>query len=156
MCSFVSASLQDLLLSCDLHSPLRALQRMKVRSKISPHEICLSAYVAIRSILTGFKRMSLWSGFNDTLAKVIKSFTIFPKISRPRWTKMSEISLNIVENIDEDTQKSLLITCTTKLHNIIWSTYIFSIFTKKISWNSTPPPFGNPPFINPLLLTPFY
>ena len=46
----------------------------------------------------------------DTFAKVIKggSLTVFQKFSRPSWTKLSEISINTVENIDEIDQIFLL------------------------------------------------
>ena len=49
-----------------------------------------------------------------TLAKSINSYD-FPKVAQG-CTKMSEISVNTVENIDEVEQKSFLNTCTTKLH----------------------------------------
>ena len=59
------------------------------------------------------------------------SLTIFSKFARPSCTKMSEISINTVERVDEVEQKCLLITCTTKLHR-----YHFITF----------PPFITPPF----------
>ena len=83
-----------------------------------------------------------------TLAKIIKggSLTVFQKFSRPNWTKMSEISINTLENIDEVDQIILLTTCTTKLHRYYRITLHFLDFHQKIfSWNSTP-----------LLLTPLF
>ena len=41
---------------------------------------------------------------------------IFPTFSRPSLRKMSEISINTVENFGQVKQISLLTTCTTKLH----------------------------------------
>ena len=85
-----------------------------------------------------------------TLAKVIKgggSLTVFPKFSRPSWTKMSEISINTVENIDEIDQIILLTTCTTKLHRYYRVTLHFLDFHQKNFPEIPPPPFITPPFI---------
>ena len=78
----------------------------------------------------------------------------FPNILRLSWTKMSEISMNTVENIDEVDQISLLTTCNTKLHRSYRVTLHFLQFHQNITKNSTPllltPPFitlarvGNP------------
>ena len=55
---------------------------------------------------------------------------IFPKFSRPIWTKMSKISTNTEVNIDEVEQKTLLTICTRKLHRCYRVTLNFWIFTK--------------------------
>ena len=84
----------------------------------------------------------------DTLAKVIKgrSLTVFPKVSRPSWTKMSEISIKTVENIDEIDQIILLTTCTTKLHRYYRVTLHFLDFHQKNFPEIPPPPFYYHPF----------
>ena len=48
-----------------------------------------------------------------------RSFMIFLKFSRPSWSKMSDISMNSVENIDGVEQIYLLTTCTAKLPNTL-------------------------------------
>ena len=40
-------------------------------------------------------------------------------ISKPEWTKMSEICINIVKNIDEVEQIDLITICNTKVHRYI-------------------------------------
>ena len=70
------------------------------------------------------------------------SLTVFPKFSRPSWTKMSEISINTVENIDEIDQIILLTTCTTKLHRYYRVTLHFLDFHQQVF-----PQISSPPFI---------
>ena len=75
------------------------------------------------------------------------SLTVFPKFSRPSWTKMSEISINTVENIAEVEQIILLTTCTTKLHSYYRVTLHFFYFHQKIFPEiPTPPFYYHPPF----------
>ena len=68
------------------------------------------------------------------------SLTVFPKFSRPKGTKMSEIAINIVENIDEVEQIVFLTTCTTKLHRYYRVTLHFLDFHQK-NFPEIPPPF---------------
>ena len=76
------------------------------------------------------------------------SLTVFPKFSRPSWTKMSEISINTVENIAEVEQIILLTTCTTKLHSYYRVTLHFFLCSQKnFSRNSKPPFYYHHPFI---------
>ena len=80
-----------------------------------------------------FTQESLLESFIEYSRKGNKrggSLTVFPKLSRPSWTKMSEISINTVENIDEIDQITLLTICTTKLHRCYSVTLHFLIFTK--------------------------
>ena len=56
---------------------------------------------------------------------------IFPTFFRPSWTKMNEISINTVENIDEVDQIIFLTTCTTKLHRYYRVTLQFLDFHQK-------------------------
>ena len=66
--------------------------------------------------------------------------SIFPELEVSR-TKMSEISLNTVENVDEVEQKSLLITCAAKLHRYHWVTLHFLYFLRKDFPKIPPTPF---------------
>ena len=56
---------------------------------------------------------------------------IFPKFSRPIWTKISKIFINTEVNIDEVEQKTLLTICTTKLHRCYRVTLHFLDFHQK-------------------------
>ena len=61
----------------------------------------------------------------------------FLKILQAKFNKNEWNIYDTGENIDEVEQKSLLTTCTTRLHSYLGLPYIFWIFTKKISKNST-------------------
>ena len=75
------------------------------------------------------------------------SLTFFPKFSRPSWTKMSELSINTVENTDEIDQIILLTTCATKLHRYYRVTLHFLDFHQKIFPEIPLPLLLPPPFI---------
>ena len=70
---------------------------------------------------------------------------IFPKFSRPSWTKMNEISVSTVENIDGVEQINLLTSCTTKLHRFY--PIFFGFSQKHFPQNSTHLLLSNPSFI---------
>ena len=77
-----------------------------------------------------------------------ESYIIFPDFSRPSWTKISEISINAVANINEVEQISLLFTCITKLHRYCRVTLHFFGFSPKNFLKILPSStFINPPFI---------
>ena len=69
------------------------------------------------------------------------SLTVFQKFSRPILIKMSEISINTVENIDEIDQIIFLTTCTTKLHRYYRVT-LHSLDFQQKKFPEIPSPFN--------------
>ena len=65
---------------------------------------------------------------------------IFPKFSRPSWTKMSEISRNAAEDIGKIEQINVLTTSTTKLHRYYRVTLYLLDFHQK-HFRKIPTPF---------------
>ena len=72
---------------------------------------------------------------------------IFPEFSRLSWTKVSEISIKTVENIDEVEWINLSTTCATKLHRYYRVTLHILNFHKKKFQKFQPLPSTDPPFI---------